>query len=517
MMESMGHRLLSKTINDYSNPNDNYSPSVFVKYGSELTPDDFSVNTDYLTKSLTTSGVVCIVGLICMLLFGCGMLFRCCCTCCRCLPKIPVPVYQAAINHDVDEENHIEMRNLGANNDIDTDRNVSYPCSCRRVITILLLTFSCMIALACDQFMLVGRYHVSHSLYTTKHAINEFQSILTSAVNYSDVLYDYGDDITTDLNSAWSSCSYTTYLDGVNNTIASYVTEYQSAVSNISTEISPINNKITKYKTKLQLFANGAVFYILWALGIVAVVLPILFMIFQKRVETMCAMWFTVFVYLIFVLLGFLWMIIVSIGGDFCQEPTYHTLVNLPISGTSYELIEYYTTCTIGNNTINTHINQAYGYVNQFSAAIDTALIYCPTTTGFLDMQDIVTNINATIPKLQNLTNCDSLQSIWFELINDALCTKMYTGIFYIWGSQLLTAFGLFFMLFFLVIVYQYHLPLKEMLPPTEADIQQHYDALRPSLPSRDIHGSEFLRMESSEQEPDQHESVDEGEHEVEE
>lgn len=463
----MAHRLLSSGLDNYYNPNDNYEPTFQVEYGSKLTSDSFDTSMDYLKQSLITSGAVFGAGIICFLFFVFGILLRCCARDCRCLPRRPrkprPPRQVSAQNGALERNEQADDQAVGGARIADPEER--YPWNCGRVFNMVLLVLFALIALGCDQYVLIGRQSISKGVDTTQTAVDDFQGILNSAVNYSEVLTTYGDTLGRQLDAAETSCYVFTVDPTLSATIDGYLEDYDDAVSSVGDSLSPINDDISDYKGRLTLYSSGAILFILWSLGIIAVFLTLFFAFLQKRTESMASLWCVSFTYLVFVILGFVWMFLTIVLGDLCQDPSYNILNASTLSGDTLDIAVYYATCQ-GNTTITTDLSSATSYVNLFDAKINDALTYCPADVNLLNMQGTVQRINSTLPALVNLTSCEPLQSIWFSLVNDAVCTEFYGGIFYLWGSQLLTSCFLFLMMITASMTYQYFLPMEEMLPP---------------------------------------------------
>lgn len=87
--QSSNTRELGTDDNDfvYSNPNDNYSPNQYVKFGAWMSRnDEFEANENYLKNSGYMPVILAGLGILAFLVINLFFLFRCCCTCIKCLP-----------------------------------------------------------------------------------------------------------------------------------------------------------------------------------------------------------------------------------------------------------------------------------------------------------------------------------------------------------------------------------------------------------------------------------------------
>lgn len=85
-------RQLSKSF-VYDNPNDTYSPSIYVKYGHMISGEDFATDTAYFMRAAYGAVGLFALGIVAWFLLDCGLFWRCCCNCCKCLTPIDDPKY----------------------------------------------------------------------------------------------------------------------------------------------------------------------------------------------------------------------------------------------------------------------------------------------------------------------------------------------------------------------------------------------------------------------------------------
>jgi hypothetical protein len=552
------HRQLA-TLKNYYNPNDTYSPNFAAQYGSMLSPDsDLSISYEYFSSVVITVAAILAAGLIVFLLYNVGILFRCCCRCVRCLPHRPnrghsrrahsrrkhpnaqshlaIDVANAergeaagAVGRSSEADGHLEIREVQPTADSETKkedvvqmtrrsdtnrrRKNRYPWTCGRYALYSLLLVTSLIALGTNQFFLVGRQSVTDGLETGLSAVDDVQSLINSAINQTVVLLNYAGDVSDEYTQAETTCPALTLVSGFSTDAMDVLDDFESSMSSIDSLISPINSEFDSFQEKVEsYYSDGAGFFILWALCMISLGLSWLFVVCERRTELISFLYcFVNFTYIVLILIQALLMFFTIVMGDLCgnssssdsssgsKTPTETILTLLPFSGDVLSTAQYYTTC-VGNDSavsVNTYLHEAYGYTAQLTSAAQTGLQYCPNDPNLLDIMTSIAQMNATLSTLGETVSCPPIQRIWFKLVNDALCTEMYTGIFYNWGAALLTSTFLMCSMVLLSIVYQYWLPLEKMLPPKPAYRRQHPNARRNNNNVEDDEDN-FLRMDSA-------------------
>lgn len=78
------------TIANYSNPNDRYTKTSQVSLAASINqnPGGFEVSIAYVIGLVTAPVAIAVLGILACFFFNWGLLFRCCCTFCKCLPRV---------------------------------------------------------------------------------------------------------------------------------------------------------------------------------------------------------------------------------------------------------------------------------------------------------------------------------------------------------------------------------------------------------------------------------------------
>jgi hypothetical protein len=147
VQESVFPRRLEAEDFPYYNPNDTYSPSIYVKYGHQLSGMEFGTDMKYLQRVSYAPIGLFALGFLSIFFLDWGLLFRCCCNCCKCEPK---------------RNDEFYARNR----------------TCNYVWFYIL----CFLVLVFDQLVFIGNTNVDSGVTTTRDTID-------AAVNIVDVLY----------------------------------------------------------------------------------------------------------------------------------------------------------------------------------------------------------------------------------------------------------------------------------------------------------------------------------------
>jgi hypothetical protein len=407
----------------YNNPLDTYSPSQFVIYGHKFTGMDFSLSMEYGQRLLYAPIIACGLGFIAIFLTHFGLLCRCCFDCCRCLP-------------DTDSVHY------------DRDR------LCLTIFYIVL----CLLVLIIDQLVFLGNQSIDSGIVLIKDDIKTLNNLLKLIVDDSTILHDYADTLSTEYTAVKSNCS--SFPSNLKNQIDSFSSEMNSLGNSLGTVTDQID-MLDGYIDQYAIFYRNIGLYVVWGLAIGAV----LFFGIAKFIESMCftkwSIFFATITYFLFLILGIPWLLITSFGGDLCMAPTYNLIKNVPM-----EMIQnitlYYATCQ-GYSMLNAYVDGGFTSVKQLN---DTVTAYlnphnpynCHNSYALKEMHGTLENgIFPTIGDIELQLGCAPINYLWFDILNKGICTDFYQGVFYIWGSQLVTSFLLFCLIVIAAILYQYY------------------------------------------------------------
>jgi hypothetical protein len=437
----------SSSSNDdftYSNPSDTYSPSQDVKYGHQLTNTDFAANMTYLTRVLYSPIVIFALGFLSLLALLFFLLLRCCSDGMKCLPDPSSETY-----------------NRG-----------------RLTNTVFFVAF-CLLVVVIDQLVFLGNQHIDSGVSAFTDVIDSAQLIVDDVTGNATQLLGYGGTLTNNFEALNTSCSVASSSFG---DVDSYLTTYNESIHTFQDLVSPIGghfDTVTQYLDQYAGTYRTIALYIVWGLALVAV----LFFAIGKLAASTCWLKFSItfgcLVYLLYLILGVPWVLTTSLTADLCMAPSYNVIKALPSSGSLRNMTMYFSSCE-GVSPLSANVDTGISSLQQLNDTLATLMQshVCPTNVEAAAMQTTTLRIIDHLEVLRdNTLACPRFQDLWFGVLNEALCTDLYTGIFYIWGSQLVTSFCLFVLL--LIATYTHHYFDKKsavgaaVQPGTEGDVYE--------------------------------------------
>lgn len=444
---------------EYSNPNDTYSPNMFVKYGHELTGEEFEASRDYVERLLYAPIVTFGLGLLAFLGVFFGFVCRCCCECCRCLPDV---------KNDQFEWN--------------------------RFYNTVAFFFLVFLVLVFDQLVFLGNESMDKGVNTVADSLWGVRNIFDSIDNDSVVLLNYGDDLSTAYTAAETSCPAVA-TQNFDDDIEAYedaISTFQGAARDVVDALEHVHDGNDTY----GIFYRNIGLYVLWGLSILCCILYSVGYFIQSVCFSQFAIFFGMTTYLLFIILGIVWLLLTSLFADICMDPSYNLVKSLP-SGDLQDLANFYVSC-IGNNTLQDSMNEGAQELAAVNSSINDALVACPGDVNLLSMRSTLALIDVQYGITVDNLDCPPLQTLWFQFINKGLCDETYTGLIYIWGSQLITSFFLLWLAVSASIVYQYYNGIR--VSPSEVDseeeverdypIQSAHDGYQPSHAVVDADGN---------------------------
>jgi hypothetical protein len=411
-----------------------------VEYGHMLTNEEFEATQAYGQRALYTPIVIFGLGFLSIFFYLCGMLWRCCCECCRCLP-------------DADDVQYDYKR---------TTNTVFF-----YIFVLFVLLF--------DQLVFVGNTEIDKGMTTLDGALGDIKTLTQTVVDDTSNLIIYGNNMEDDYDSlktfVQSNCpAYSSGLDEAGTSISDFSSQMNSlnkAIKSMPSNIEKVQNYLSKYAMQYRQIG----IYVIWALAIVCSILFFAAKIVESTVTMKISIGLGVFTYILYILLGIPWVLITSVGGDFCMSPTYNLVKSAP-AGDLRNTLRYYTSC-VGNSTINNYIDEGSAGIvslndtlNAFRTAVGPSST-CGSAPMLTDLFVGVRNVNDSINSVESTLDCPNIRAIYFDIVNVGFCDQLYTGVFYIWGSQLVTSFCLLVLLVIASITYQYF-DVARVVPSTD-------------------------------------------------
>jgi hypothetical protein len=196
-----------------------------------------------------------------------------------------------------------------------------------------------------------------------------------------------------------------------------------------------------------------------------------------------------------------IWMIIVTVLGDFCMDPTSNTLNQLK-DMSFYDTANYFFTCT-GTNPLTAPQDDLEQAGDQLLSALDqlitTGSVGCYQNADLILANASLTDAFVQIDDLMSAVSCVPIQYAFQELVHEGLCTHSFTGMFALWIGLFVCSGCLFLLNFVSGILYQYFGPVmwnmgnpKFVKEPFDASHEVLYqnDLESPPQQSKDGRGS---------------------------
>lgn len=433
---------------EYYNPSDTYTASHIVTYGHYLSDKDFCKNEAYLDEIMTVPIVIACIYIFMLMCFLAGMSGRVHYQACKCRPP---------------KEDNIEYEK-------------------QRTINLSLFYILCCLVLILDQLVFIGNYRIDLAIDTLSGATSSLQDATQEMKSDSQILLDLSSILNAEYTAAVQSCSG----NATTNTSLSYlhgnISAYTGAMSSYTTSVTPISEFLNDVEDDIEIYGvvyRSVALYIIWALAIIFTFMVLHYNRVEFRFGLKLSMGIGVIVYGLYALLSFPWTYSTSLLADFCVFPSYNAVKSLPMRDSLQEIGAYYSTC-VGGCTLTDNYQLArdsVNWLNQTSTALRQG--ECAGSAALLSMQDTLHAAQSGLDDLFFSQACAPIQKQWFRFWNSGVCDDLYSGSFYVWGSQLLTSFFLFILIVCVSITYQFYPDLTQVYPA----LSDHSKVKDPSEP----------------------------------
>lgn len=497
--------LLSSTQADYVNPNDKYQPGSLVKAGHAFSGQEFGTSMDYIRKVLIPPVVLFVLGVLSLIVL---ILLLCCRRCFKCLRCEPNDHHNEA-GHDQDS----------------VAKRIAYINHQKTMIFVIEIVL-CLCVLIADALCFYGYKYIMDGGHNLTDALDKMKAIVTSAIDGSATiglgatyLKAFVLESSTTLCPAPASGPYhSAYFTSMTNgyaTLDSAADMLISSMASIGPTLSPLSSQIDTLKAYVvdYLLKYADIFVIIiFCIALLSVLLFVVFRMFKSQLGTKFAIFWGMLTFFLLLLICLPFMIFSSVFGDFCMAPTENAIKQVPDD--LKDTLTYYATCVgsgdvtaflmTGLTQLQTLLTQAVGgFIGEYdpvasantpsfpfnSATCGSPGSYVPCYCNSANAPRSTGDIGATgnpsgmagvlaasimlqqgVQQILDGADCSKLQEIWFIVINDALCTNFYNGIYSLWVSQFITSFFLFFLIVLASISYHYFKDAKTYVSPTDAE-----------------------------------------------
>jgi hypothetical protein len=142
--------------------------------------------------------------------------------------------------------------------------------------------------------------------------------------------------------------------------------------------------------------------------------------------------------------------------GDFCQAPTDNLIMLAPDSVS--DEATYFGTCN-GTNPFSEPVTDAYEAIQELETAVFALTEtggQCEGNSYLLACLPVIDDMYVEIDDIEKEMECNPLQKLWGDIVNDSTCHNIYTGIFILFWTVFLIYLVYFCLLIISSLIYQY-------------------------------------------------------------
>ena len=417
-------------MTNYSNPDDTYSASDNTQRGHMLSGATFFEEKTYLASAVSPSVLFFVLGILSLIFLNFFLCTRCCCTCIRCFPND---------KNKTGEEKEKFM-------------------TCHRHATYGSFYILIFLALVADAIIYFGKGYLDSGMSSIYSALQDLYDtfddsdvILGNMGGYGDSMDTYVADLKIDSTSGSGCALYTIDI------ISTLVDTFTSSIGSSGSLIDPLLAQLSTAFAPLSLAKETYIPYACYGIFGLAVI-AILLLLITHCVKTNCglkfSMFVTQFIFFLILILNIFFCLFLAFISDFCMDPTFYlnslVMDRLP----DLSIVTFYTTCS-GDDMISGYLSQAKNATTTLATILtsltnsgggcDPAVSANTAAATAIDgIASQFTNVGTGFGDLSTTLQCSELQSVYFKLMNDALCTGFQGGLYSIWISQIVTSFFLF-------------------------------------------------------------------------
>ena len=459
--ESQGSEVaVGRVLQAYSNPNDKYVPTSNVKAGHRISGLDFDTTEEYGTAVLMTPVALFVCGVLSLLLLNVFLCCRHCFKCLRCEPN----------DHHTDK---------GHDHDSVAQR-ITY-VNHQKFMIFLIEMVLCGCVMLADLFCFYGQNYIAEGGNDLNKALDDMAVIINAGATGSAAIGgtlvplmkgSINTAKTTSCKDACAdpACASNGDIDTAYDKMTAALTLAGDAMVTMNEQLTPMIDQIDeakKYVNDYLIKYSDVFVYLVFSFAFVSVCLFVLFRVCRSEIGTKFAMLWGMLTFLILLLVCLPFMIFSSMVGDLCMDPSRNIVMQSPDSVKAS--VQFYATC-VGVDTVGDSIQTGIDETQIMLDEIPAVSSYCTASSqSNTDIVALGARGAAVIQNLQTIkaaAGCTKVQSIWFTIVNDALCTNFYSGIYSLWVSQFITSFFLFFLIVIASISYHYFAESKVYITP---------------------------------------------------
>jgi hypothetical protein len=286
-----------------------------------------------------------------------------------------------------------------------------------------------------------------------------------------------GSDSTTMTNSIAAAKLSCPAGASILNGLDSFATAFETATKTLDENVNNLNNFIGLGEDYVNgpLASNTQTFVlVVFAIAFVSVVLIILFRLCKSTWGTEFAVLWGMLTFFFMLIINQLFMLLTTVLGDFCMAPSYNAIQSAG-KGTLGDMVYFYATCQ-GKDTLKDSMDSAGSALLEIKNGTDTIMATFPPCGSDVNLKALgaqCTESDVRFKAIGSYIACPNLQDIWFKMMNKAMCSGWYQGIYSIWTSQFICSFFLFWLIVVASISYHYFKPTDKIVSTDDQNNQQ--------------------------------------------
>ncbi|RYH06697.1 hypothetical protein EON65_42565 [archaeon] len=315
------------------------------------------------------------------------------------------------------------------------------------------LFYSCFfLLLGFDIYLLIGSSYLSTGVAEIRRAFQGFDHLTVGGLSeQADLLEDYGNDLSTQLWQAKTTCAY---LSTQSSELESSLETYQDTVDTFQDMTNVLHTVNRNTLQVLEYYADGAIFYCIFGILVLFPLLLFTAHVLNRQTAAQTALWWSNAVYVLVILFNVLWFFIAMLAGDFCSAPSYNLALIIGgkpdydeayVSNHALNVTLHYVTC-YGSSYVDEQLAKAYSTLHTFQDDVDAAssIPGCASNSAFTDMQATLDDIEVSLGTVGWVMECSdgeqSIHHVYNRIVYDGFCDKGIEGMFSIWGAHIFCA-----------------------------------------------------------------------------
>jgi hypothetical protein len=318
-----------------------------------------------------------------------------------------------------------------------------------------LLVAGCLLTLLADQTVFFANQSFTAGVKTSRDALNALNTRFSDLHSYGQLLSTIGQDFNTNFAAAVGTCQ------GIKNestAIGTLMFHYDFVVTSYVGFMEPIPGNTDEFKSYVdtaESYKDGFV-WIVYILVLCTLLAYVACMRYQNKASTQVSLGAAEFLNLFIMFLAFAEMIIVIGLADFCMDPATNLLKFYTENSTTYDALEYYSTCE-GTNPADAGIFALQGIIFTLDDTVKKGGEQCTNDTNVDGMKTSILGMYSQIALIDKNAECPPIQKEIALVLEEGVCVGIFRGLYTFWIEHNVTAALLFITTAFFGAVFYYY------------------------------------------------------------